>query len=208
MRYPGYNYSYRMRGEFKVMKMKIRTVNFYHAQLMLFQLASCGNTLRLHDPSPRGWPVRQVEIIIYHANHSADLMKYDDWSRHPGGNFPADLPPEAGATHAGMFLAWALLAGLGSADTAAIDNLRNQRLTPGRFFLAVCDGKLTDSDLSVEGNAFAQVYFEDGDFLADYEGSAGQGLPSLYHVADSWETYAKLQPLFDRRLSEWKAARS
>ena len=208
MRYPGYNYSYRMRGEFEVMKMKIRTVNFYHAQLMLFQLASCGNTLRLHDPSPRGWLVRQVEIIIYHANHSADLMKYDDWSRHPGGNFPADLPPEAGATHAGMFLAWALLAGLGSADTAAIDNLRNQRLTPGRFFLAVCDGKLTDSDLSVEGNAFAQVYFEDGDFLADYEGSAGQGLPSLYHVADSRETYAKLQPLFDRRLSEWKAARS
>ena len=110
MRYPGYNYSYRMRGESKVMKMKIRTVNFYHAQLMLFQLASCGNTLRLHDPSPRGWPVRQVEIIIYHANHSADLMKYDDWSRHGGGNFPADLPPEAGATHAGMFLAWALLA--------------------------------------------------------------------------------------------------
>ena len=181
MRYPGYNYSYRMRGKSKVMKMKIRTVNFYHAQLMLFQLASCGNTLRLHDPSPRGWPVR---------------------------HFPADLPPEAGATHAGMFLAWALLAGLGSADTAAIDNLRNQRLTPGRFFLAVCDGKLTDSDLSVEGNAFAQVYFEDGDFLADYEGSAGQGLPSLYYVADSWETYAKLQPLFDRRLSEWKAARS
>ena len=28
MRYPGYNYSYRMRGEFEVMKMKIRTVNF------------------------------------------------------------------------------------------------------------------------------------------------------------------------------------
>jgi hypothetical protein len=72
----------------------------------------------------------------------------------------------------------------------------------------VCDGKLTDSDLSVEGNAFAQVYFEDGDFLADYEGSVGQGLPSLYHVADSWQTYAKLQPLFDRRLSEWKVARS
>jgi len=45
MRYPGYNYSYRMRGESKVMKMKIRTVNFYHTELMLFQLPSCGNTL-------------------------------------------------------------------------------------------------------------------------------------------------------------------
>ena len=40
-------------------------------------------------------------------------MKYDDASWHSGGDFPADLPSEAGATHTGMFLAWALLSGLG-----------------------------------------------------------------------------------------------
>ena len=33
-------------------------------------------------------------------------MKYDDASWHYGGDFPADLPQAAGATHIGMFLAW------------------------------------------------------------------------------------------------------
>jgi len=36
-------------------------------------------------------------------------MKYDDASWHYDGEFPADLPPEAGATHIGMYLAWCLL---------------------------------------------------------------------------------------------------
>src|SRR6266404_3538306 len=36
-------------------------------------------------------------------------MKYDDASWHYGGDFPEDLPREAGATHTGMFVAWALL---------------------------------------------------------------------------------------------------
>ena len=39
-------------------------------------------------------------------------MKYDDWSWHSGREFPAGLPPEAGAIHIGMFVAWALLHGL------------------------------------------------------------------------------------------------
>ncbi|MGN6118448.1 MAG: DUF7832 domain-containing protein, partial [Rhodanobacter sp.] len=39
-------------------------------------------------------------------------MKYDDASWHYGGDFPKDLPDEAGATHTGMFVAWALLSGL------------------------------------------------------------------------------------------------
>jgi hypothetical protein len=33
-------------------------------------------------------------------------MKYDDASWHYGGDFPADLPREAGSTHIAMFLAW------------------------------------------------------------------------------------------------------
>jgi hypothetical protein len=140
-------------------------------------------------------------------------MKYDDASWHSGGDFPADLPPEAGATHAGMFFAWAVLAGLGSADMAAdfareTNDLRAKHLTPGHFFLVVCDGKLTDADLSEEGNNFAQAYFDDGDFLADYEGLVGRGLPSIYHVADSWETYDKLKPRIDQRFSAWKAGRA
>ena len=36
-------------------------------------------------------------------------MKYDDAGWHVGGDFPDDLPPEAGATHIGMFAAWCML---------------------------------------------------------------------------------------------------
>ena len=36
-------------------------------------------------------------------------MKYDDASWHYDGNFPADLPDEAGATHIGMFLCWIIM---------------------------------------------------------------------------------------------------
>jgi hypothetical protein len=143
-------------------------------------------------------------------------MKYDDASWHYGGNFPADLPDEAGATHSGMFVAWALLAGL-SGDIHVTDfpedipKLRDRSVTPGAFFLSACDGKFTDEDLSDEGNAFATAYFdfESGSYLADYESTLGQDLPegrdSLYHISDSWENFDKLKVVLDQRLAEWRA---
>ena len=140
-------------------------------------------------------------------------MKYDDASWHYGGDFPKDLPDEAGATHAGMFVVWALLAGL-AGEIHIVDypddipSLGERRLTPGAFFLSSCDGKFTNEDLNVEGNAFAVIYFnfKTGAFLRDYTDAVGGDAPSLYHVADSWETYDKLKPIFDRRFAEWRRA--
>ena len=40
-------------------------------------------------------------------------MKYDDASWHYGGDFPSELSSDAGATHIGMFVTWALLVDLG-----------------------------------------------------------------------------------------------
>lgn len=143
-------------------------------------------------------------------------MKYDDASWHYGGEFPADLTGEAGATHTGMYVAWALLSGL-SGDMHITDfpedipKLKDRAVTPGAFFLSACDGKFTDEDLSDEGNAFTAHYFnfDSGQYLADYERTLGQGLPdgpnSLYYVTDSWENFDKLKPVLDRRLSEWRA---
>ena len=139
-------------------------------------------------------------------------MKYDDASWHSDGDFPAGLPAEAGATHIGIFLAWALLTGLGGeAHTSempeGIAGLRERSITPGSFVLQFCDGKLTDEDLNEEGNAFAAAYFgfEKGSFLADYEACLAEDLPSLYNVPDTWSTYEAIQPVFDRRLAEWRA---
>ena len=119
-------------------------------------------------------------------------MKYDDATWHSGGDFPEDLPDEAGATHTGMFVAWAFLSGL--AGSIHIDDfpedipkLRARSMTPGQFFLECFDGKFTDEDLSDEGNAFAQAYFdfEKGNYLADYEAALGDSLETMYHVPDT-----------------------
>ena len=45
-------------------------------------------------------------------------MKYDEASWHYGGDFPADLPASAGATHIGLFLAWMLIKGFASEELA------------------------------------------------------------------------------------------
>lgn len=141
-------------------------------------------------------------------------MKYDDATWHSGGEFPAELPPEAGATHAGLFLAWALLADLGSdyhvlESAEDLERLRARKLTPGQYFLAVCDGKLTDEDFDAEGNDFVRAYYQqDGaSFIADYQEYLAKGLPSEYHVADTWTSYEKLKPVLDRRLANWRRGR-
>ena len=139
-----------------------------------------------------------------------DPMKYDDASWHYGGDFPRDLPIEAGATHIGMFVAWALISGLaGELHTEdfpdELEALRTRSVTPGAFFLEHCDGKFTDEDLSDQGNAFAAAYFnlESGDYLADYENVLGGSLPSLYHVQDTWQNFDLLKPTLDTRFTEW-----
>jgi len=138
-------------------------------------------------------------------------MKYDDASWHSDGDFPEDLPPEAGATHGGMFLAWALLHDLGGEYqvtdcAAALEELRARKITPGSYFLAQSDGKLSDEDFNDLGNAFAEAYFDfnKGAYLADYEELLCSDLPSLYHVADDWASYDILCPRLDRRFDDWR----
>lgn len=138
-------------------------------------------------------------------------MKYDDASWHYGGKFPKDLPIEAGATHTGMFVAWALLSGLAGeihidGFPGDIPRLKSRSITPGKYFLESCDGKFTDEDLNDEGNAFAREYFnlESGEYLADYEATVGVGLPELYYVKDTWENFDLLKPVLDERLRQWR----
>ena len=47
--------------------------------------------------------------------------------------------------------------------------------------------------------------FEIRQYLNDYGEILGEGLPTMYHVADSWENYERLKPILDRRLAAWRA---
>jgi len=143
-------------------------------------------------------------------------VKYDDASWHYGGEFPKDLSPDAGATHIGMFVVWAMLNGMaGSIHTddfpEMLSKIQNRELTPGSWFIEACDEKFTDEDLNSEANEFARVYYakEDGlktgpgSYLADYE-AAFPHYSDLYRVPDSWETFDKIGPIISRRYVEWR----
>ncbi len=143
-------------------------------------------------------------------------MKHDDASWHYGGRFPEDLPREAGGTHIGMFLAWAIINHLenemhldqSQEDLVAV---RERRMTGRTFLFKVCDEKFCDDDLSDKGNAFAQWYYIDrywDDYLDTFfpdiwaiYNTAG----TVYHVADTWENFDKLAPLITTRYETWKA---
>src|SRR5690349_7000578 len=127
-------------------------------------------------------------------------MKYDDASWHSGGDFPQGLDESAAATHIGMFVAWAasreLLGVLHTESSDVIARLRTRTITPGAWFIANCDGKLTDEDLNEEGDRFTQSYFACDDplntrkasYLLDYY-AAFPNVDSLYEVPDNWDTF-------------------
>ena len=138
-------------------------------------------------------------------------MKYDDASWHYGGDFPKDLPPEAGATHIGMFVSWCVLNGLGGEihfeePAPLLPQLQSRSITPGDYFIKACDEKFTDEDLSAEGNAFAAAYFDlqTGDYLGDYERILAEHTPSVYHVPDNWDSFDRLAPAIHERYLAWK----
>jgi len=144
-------------------------------------------------------------------------MKHDD-AEYAFLDFETDLDIRAANTHIGMFLGWAIHAGLaaeaGPGDTAravALADVRARRMTGGEFLGTECDCKLMSDDLSAEGNAFAAAYYAQ-QFFADYEAMFKAQMPDTGHanddfcsVPDTWENFDRLRPVLDRRYAEWKA---
>jgi hypothetical protein len=142
------------------------------------------------------------------------MIAYDRADWHYGSDFPKDLAPESGGTHIGMFVAWAILRGLEGElhreeSPEALEQVRRREMTGRDFLMTECDEKFWEEDLNEEGNAFARAYYDtqggSGLYLADYECTLGNGLPSTYHVEDTWAAFDQLCPVIDRRFAEWKA---
>jgi hypothetical protein len=155
-------------------------------------------------------------------------MSYDRMDWHSGGNYPADLPPENGGTHIGMFLAWAFKNGLAGSlhtreSTALLGQLGRREITGRDFLIEACDGKFWEDDLNDTGQAFAADYYgnESGfakqfsSYLNDYSDvfdrhAAANGFEyeSAYHVEDTWESFDRLEPLLDERFCQWQVWRA
>ncbi len=125
------------------------------------------------------------------------------------------LPKGHAGTHIGMFLAWALLNGLGSdfhreRSAELLAQLRRREITGRQFFEAAGSERFSEKDLNEEGNAFAQYYYVDeagkrGPYFADYKKALTARLPSFWHVADTWANYDKIAAVISRRYEEWKS---
>ena len=125
------------------------------------------------------------------------------------------LPKGHAATHIGMFLAWAVLNGLEGAfhrehSGELLARLRRKEITGRQFFQAACGERFSERDLNEEGNAFAQAYYVDaagrrGAYFADYKQVLAKGLPSFWHVEDTWDNYEKMATVIGRRYQAWKS---
>jgi hypothetical protein len=119
-----------------------------------------------------------------------------------------DVSAEAGGTHIGMFLAWAVFSGFASNELLemkqAIASLEARAISPGAFVFQACDGKLWDADLTAEGNAFAEHYYLSNTYYEDYESILGANYATLYHVPDDWDAFDRLRPTLDDRLASWR----
>jgi hypothetical protein len=144
----------------------------------------------------------------------ARIVKYDDASWHYGGKYPDDLPPEAAATHIGMFVAWCVLQGLNSAELledfgAEVKKLRNRKLGPGAFLL-VMDEKFCSDALNDEGNAFTLAYYQgknhDSRYVDDFFAAFKVDGSTIYGVPDTWKTFDTLSARIARRYGAWTKA--
>lgn len=140
-----------------------------------------------------------------------DLIIYDKAKWHFEGNFPGDLAEDQAFVHTGLYLGWTIDRKLTSHQFEAessqtIEEFRAREITGPRLF-QIIDGGFASDMLSAQGNAFTAAYFDlsCGIYLEDYEDILGDGLPSLYHVVDTWENYADLKVRLNERFDEWLA---
>jgi hypothetical protein len=132
---------------------------------------------------------------------------YDDPRWHSGGDYPVGLPKENAATHIGIFLAWAIAAGLASRmhtdrRSPLVRRLQARTITPGQYFLKRCYCKLRPEDFNDRGNRFVRAKYDD--YLADIE-SFFDDHESLYHVPDTWANFDLYKEELDDMLATWEA---
>lgn len=138
-------------------------------------------------------------------------MAFDRMDWHYGGDYPEGLPNENGGTHIGFYLAWLIqndLIGEFHLEES-IDELtavRERKMDGRTFLIAMCDEKFTDEDVNDEGLEFTEFYYqaEENDFFDDYERILAQGLPTVYHVENTWENYDKIAPVMTAAFHNWK----
>ena len=133
-------------------------------------------------------------------------MKYDDYSWHVEGNFPAKTPQVNGATHIGMFLGWTIFrnkttSNLISSQQAekAFNDVKNKKTTPRNFLIKYCAGVILSDYFTDEMNEFIQAYYEKY-YFDDYAIIFNN---IFYKLSNTWYNFDKTMEMLDKRYKEW-----
>ncbi|MEQ5346566.1 hypothetical protein ACNARU_00065 [Proteus sp. WDL240414] len=84
--------------------------------------------------------------------------------------------------------------------------LRKRKMDGLAFLIQVCDEKFISDDLSDEGYAFTQYYYEseNNSYFEDFERVLAQGLSSSYYVENTWDNDEKIAPVITNAYTKWK----
>ncbi len=142
------------------------------------------------------------------ANKESEELIYDRAKHHFMGKFPNILPIEQAYVHIGMFLGWILEQNMYSElfeDEAGHQIIRFKgREITASILSAMWDGYLGEDLFNEEGNEFSKHYYQTGDYKKDYQELLASGLPSFYHVEDTWDNYHKIAARITERYQAWK----
>jgi hypothetical protein len=136
--------------------------------------------------------------------------KYDDADWHYGSDdYPPDLAVRHACTHIGMFIVWAYDAGLLRLEDARatvgrkwFEELRRDAGSFGEMTENFFDGKLSAEDLTDEGWAFADWYYDR--YLREFTDFLPEDAASPYLLPDNIDNFRKISALLDKRLAEFR----
>lgn len=135
--------------------------------------------------------------------YAYDKAKYHDETIQTLG-----LPEEHAYNHTTFFMAWLVKNHLMSEEfenDGPVNDYRHEKITINKLY-EWWDCCLISDMLSLEGNAFAQAYFDfnKGSYLKDYHERLQKNLPSEFHVPYTAENEATIHAVIDQRFKEWK----
>ena len=134
---------------------------------------------------------------------------YDKAKYHEGSCVKMHIPREQSFVHTGLFVAWLAIHDLLSKkfeyDSSVIAAIKSRSAARTNLY-EWCDGVLDDEMLSAEGNKFSRSYFDfdKGEYIKDYMRYVSKGMPSEFHVSNTWTSYDRWEPVIDARYRQFK----
>lgn len=159
----------------------------------------------------KGYAEELREVLFQFPVKEAYVFDKAKW--HYEGEFPAELDKAQAYVPTGMFITWAIKNDLISKksrkrDAADIERVKNDEMSGAEFYRRNWDGVFSSRELGEEGDDFAREYLHIHDDLytaVDFMNVLAAGLPTIYHVPDTFESYYRIEPIINERYQDWRS---